>query len=83
MRVRTGVSRRHMLAMTAATGVAIASRASAQSGKRIERLAPELDAIISTSEPIRELASGVGGPGGPAEGPGWWKEGGYLLISDN
>jgi gluconolactonase len=82
MRVRTGVSRRHMLAMTAATGVAIASRASAQSGKRIERLAPELDAIISTSEPIRELASGVGGPGGPAEGPVWWKEGGYLLFSD-
>ena len=50
--------------------------------KRIEQFAPELDRIISTSEPIQELASGFGGPRGPAEGPVWWHEGGYLLFSD-
>ncbi len=54
----------------------------AQAAKRIERLAPELDQIISTSEPIQELATGFGGDLGPAEGPVWWKEGGYLLFSD-
>jgi sugar lactone lactonase YvrE len=54
----------------------------AQAGKRIERLDPSLDAIIDTSQPIRELASGLGGELGPAEGPVWWKEGGYLLFSD-
>src|ERR1043166_8273678 len=41
-----------------------------------------LDAIISTSEPIRILGEGYGGDGGPAEGPVWWQEGGYLLFSD-
>lgn len=50
--------------------------------KRIEQFAPELDKIISGSEPIQELASGFGGPHGPAEGPVWWHEGGYLLFSD-
>jgi gluconolactonase len=50
--------------------------------KRIEQFAPELDKIISGSEPIQELASGFGGPNGPAEGPVWWHEGGYLLFSD-
>src|SRR5271166_1796850 len=50
--------------------------------KRIEQFAPELGRIIETSEPIRELASGFGGPRGPAEGPLWWHEGGYLLFSD-
>jgi gluconolactonase len=29
-----------------------------------------------------ELGSGYGGDLGPAEGPLWWKEGGYLLFSD-
>ncbi len=53
-----------------------------QSSKRIEQLAPELDKIISSSEPIQELADGFGGPQGPAEGPLWWKEGRYLLFSD-
>jgi gluconolactonase len=84
MTIEHGISRRHMLAMSAA-GVAIASRvggASAQAAKRIEALSPDLDKIISTSEPILELASGVGGDNGPAEGPLWWKEGGYLLFSD-
>ena len=50
--------------------------------KRIEQLAPELERIISTSEPIHDLADGFGGAHGPAEGPIWWKEGGYLLFSD-
>ena len=49
---------------------------------RIEQLAPELEKIISTSEPIQHLADGFGGAQGPAEGPLWWKEGGYLLFSD-
>ena len=48
-----------------------------QSSKRIEQLAPELEKIISLSEPIQDLADGFGGPQGPAEGPVWWKEGGY------
>jgi gluconolactonase len=56
--------------------------ASAQAAKRIEQLAPELEKIISPSEPIQDLADGFGGPLGPAEGPVWWKEGGYLLFSD-
>ena len=50
--------------------------------KRIEQLAPELEKIVATSEPIHDLADGFGGPHGPAEGPLWWKEGGYLLFSD-
>jgi gluconolactonase len=50
--------------------------------KQIDRWAPELDKIISTSEPILELADGFGGAHGPAEGPLWWHESGYLLFSD-
>jgi gluconolactonase len=80
------ISRRHILATSAAAGgLAIASSlrdASAQAGKRIERIDPSLDKIIDISQPIRELASGLGGPLGPVEGPVWWKEGGYLLFSD-
>ena len=53
-----------------------------QSSPRIEQLAPELEKIIATSEPIQHLADGFGGAQGPAEGPLWWKEGGYLLFSD-
>lgn len=48
----------------------------------IEQLSPQLENIISTSEPILELADGFGGDQGPAEGPVWWAEGGYLLFSD-
>ena len=48
----------------------------------IEQFSNKLDAIISISEPIQHLADGFGGPTGPAEGPVWWKEGGYLLFSD-
>jgi len=33
----------------------------AQPAGKIESMAPELDRIISTSEPIRELARGYGG----------------------
>jgi gluconolactonase len=57
-------------------------RVSSQPSKRIERLAPELEEIISPSEPIHDLAEGFGGSLGPAEGPLWWKEGRYLLFSD-
>jgi gluconolactonase len=54
----------------------------AEAAKRIEQLAPELDRIIALSQPIQELADGFGGPHGPAEGPLWWREGGYLVFSD-
>jgi hypothetical protein len=86
MEMDRGISRRRMLAMSAAAGgVALGGdvgRAFAQTDKRIEQLAPELDKIIATSEPIKELATGFGGPLGPAEGPLWWKEGGFLLFTD-
>src|SRR5262245_36603749 len=49
---------------------------------KIEQFAPELEKLIAVSEPIRDLADGFGGAQGPAEGPLWWKEGGYLLFSD-
>jgi gluconolactonase len=42
----------------------------------------ELDKIIGTGKAISQLADGVGGDNGPAEGPVWWKEGVYLLFSD-
>jgi gluconolactonase len=57
-------------------------RGSSQSSTRIEQLAPELERIVSRSEPIRHLSDGFGGALGPAEGPLWWKEGHYLLFSD-
>jgi len=86
MRAQNGISRRHILALSAAAGsLAIGGglrEASGQAGKRIERLDPGLDKVIDTSQPIRELASGMGGPLGSVEGPVWWKEGGYLLFSD-
>jgi gluconolactonase len=68
----------------AAGGLALScfDGASAQAAKKIEQIDPALDKIISTSEPIKELASGFGGDLGPAEGPVWIKEGGYLLFSD-
>jgi len=48
----------------------------------IEQHAPELERIVSLDEEIKQLGSGFGGDVGPAEGPLWWKEGGYLLFSD-
>jgi gluconolactonase len=76
-------TRRHMLAMSAAVGgVALGSNyrdAAAQAAKRIERLDPALDQIVSMSEPIVDLATNLGGTAN-VEGPLWWKEGGYLLF---
>ena len=48
----------------------------------IEKIAPELERIVSMDRTIEELADGFGGDQGPAEGPVWLKEGGYLLFSD-
>ena len=79
------VSRRHLLAMSAAAGgLAIVpgyGDAIAQAAKQIERLDPALDQIISTAEPIVDIATNLGGTAN-VEGPLWWKEGGYLLFSD-
>jgi gluconolactonase len=66
----------------AAGGLALVRGAWAQGAKRIERLAPELDGIIDSSQSIRELATGFGGDIGPAEGPVWIAEGRYLLFND-
>jgi gluconolactonase len=84
MNAQNGISRRHILELAGASGLAMAGgiRASAQGAKRIEKLDPGLDKIIETSEPIKDLADGFGGNLGPAEGPLWWKEGGYLLFTD-
>jgi len=81
MGLQQSLSRRRLLS-GAAGSLIVSGSAFAQTAKRIEQFAPELDAIISTSEPIQELASGTGGTLGPTEGPLWWKEGGYLLYSD-
>ena len=48
----------------------------------IEQNAPELERIVSSGQNIEKLGEGYGGGEGPAEGPLWWKEGGYLLFSD-
>src|SRR5262245_57173117 len=85
MFTRNGISRRHMLTMAGAAGsfaLPCGRSGFAQVRKLIEKLDPGVDSIIDTSQPIQELASGFGGDLGPAEGPVWWKEGGYLLFSD-
>lgn len=83
MAKQRGFSRRHVLAMSAAAGALAVGRsnrdAAAQAAKHIERLDPALDQIISTSEPIVDLTSNLGGIAN-VEGPLWWKEGGYLLF---
>ena len=48
----------------------------------IEQVSPDLERIVSLNQPIEELGKGFGGNAGPAEGPVWYKEGGYLLFSD-
>ena len=48
----------------------------------IERLSDDLDRLLSADQDIQELADGFGGDNGPAEGPLWWSDGGYLLFSD-
>jgi len=76
-------SRRQMLAMSAAAGsLAVGGgyrSAGAQAARRIERLDPALDQVVSASEPIVDLATNLGGTAN-VEGPLWWKEGGYLLF---
>ncbi|HEY6257162.1 MAG TPA: SMP-30/gluconolactonase/LRE family protein [Xanthobacteraceae bacterium] len=82
----TRVSRRQMLRVSGSAAVfALAGSVRggfAQAAKHIDQYAPELEKIISVAEPIEELASGLAGELGPAEGPVWVKEGGYLLFSD-
>jgi gluconolactonase len=89
MHDQSKITRRRALQMAVAVaGLAVGdargarAQAQPQMQPRIERLAPEFDKIISVDEPIKELASGFGGPLGPAEGPLWWKEGDYLLFTD-
>jgi gluconolactonase len=84
MGVEAVISRRRMLAITAAAagGFAVSGSVRAQAAKRIEQFDPALEKIISTSEPINDIAMGFGGPLGPAEGPVWVKEGGFLLFSN-
>jgi gluconolactonase len=86
MAVQIGISRRRALEMTIAMGglamAGGAGHAQTPPTPKIEQLAPELEKIIATSEPIQHLADGFGGTLGPAEGPLWWKEGKYLLFSD-
>jgi|TARA_Y100000031_G_scaffold99654_1_gene109281 gluconolactonase len=48
----------------------------------VEKASPELDRIVPSDPKIELLADGFGGHQGPAEGPLWWKEGGYLLFND-
>jgi gluconolactonase len=85
MATQKGISRRHMLALSAATaaagnlGIGRGRFAAAQGAKRIERLDPALDAIIDVNEPIVDIATNLGGTAN-VEGPLWWKEGGYLLF---
>ena len=83
MHAHRGISRRHMLQLTAG-GLALAGgvQSAWTQTRRIEALDPALDVIIDKSQTIQELASGYGGDLGPAEGPLWWKEGGYLLFND-
>ncbi len=80
------VSRREMVCMVGAVGglatLGAGRSAWAQPAKSIERIARELDDLVDTTAPIRELASGYGGPLGPAEGPLWIAEDNQLLFND-
>ncbi len=86
MHEKHSISRRNMLELAGAAGglamVGGLGPSRAQAAKRIEKLAPELDAILDSSQPIVELANGYGGDVGPAEGPVWVSEGKYLLFED-
>src|SRR5882672_12957619 len=86
MDIRNPISRRRMMELAATAGSAAMLRHvpafAAQAAGRIEKLDAALDSILDTSQPVQRLAEGYGGPGGPAEGPVWWSEGGYLLFSD-
>ena len=80
------ISRRDVFSMAgAAGGLALTGAfrgAWAQGSMRIEQVAPELAKLIDSVEPIRMLGDGYGGDVGPAEGPLWIAEGGYLLFND-
>ena len=84
--MRSQVSRRDLMSLaSAASALAITGNfrsAWAQGATRVEQLAPGLANIIDTSEPVRLLAEGYGGDIGPAEGPLWIAEGGYLFFND-
>ena len=47
----------------------------------IEQVSHELERIVSQDQAIEELATGFGNDNGPAEGPLWWKEGGYCCSA--
>ena len=47
----------------------------------IEQVAESFQRVVSQGQEVEWLGSGYGG-GSVAEGPVWWKEGGYLLFSD-
>ncbi len=84
--MRSAISRREILGMAGAVGGVLIMNGGrslgAQSAKRIEQMTPELGSILTTTEPIRELATGYGGDIGPAEGPVWVQEGRHLLFND-
>ena len=84
--MRSAISRREILGMAGAVGGFLIMNGGrslgAQSAKRIEQMTPELGSILTTTEPIRELATGYGGDIGPAEGPVWVQEGRHLLFND-
>jgi gluconolactonase len=86
MRTSSGLSRREMMKLVGAVGSLAMTRGAAsvfaQAPGKIESMAPELANVIAASEPIRELATGYGGDIGPAEGPLWMAEDGYLLFND-
>lgn len=48
----------------------------------IEQVLPEIECFLPLDQEPEQLGSGYSGEAGPAEGPVWWKEGGYLLFSD-
>ena len=48
----------------------------------IEQAARELERIVTLDRDVEQLGTGYGGEMGPAEGPVWCREKGYLLFSD-
>ena len=84
--MRNAVSRRSIIRTAGVLGglsaLGPARSLLAQPPMGIERLHRKLDDIVDTSVSIRELANGYGGPNGPAEGPVWIAEHGYLLFND-
>src|SRR5438045_253051 len=58
----------------------MSDRASSQSSPCIEQLAPELEKIISPSEPILHLAVGFAGAQGQPEGPLGRQQGSYPVF---